>query len=100
MAPTTPINLWLDCLSTKSRGAIRLDERRNFQSVRMDDVLQGLAETQSEGKDLDEWLEKYHEYPLVLRLLPYWEREITPFHHVVRDTENRAWVGLGGVSTP
>jgi hypothetical protein len=56
-----------------------------------------LAETQSEGKDLDEWvLEKYHEYPLVL-LLPTGKGKLMPFHHLVRDTENHAWVGLGGL---
>jgi hypothetical protein len=103
MAHITPVNLWLNCLSAESSGVIRLDESKEFRSVRINDVLKGLENyKRDESADLDDWIDEFHDLPIIL-LLPTGKGKLTPFHHIIRDKQNKTWVGLsglGGVSTP
>ena len=44
MAPPTPVNLWLDCLTAESNGSIQFDDSKGFYSVKIDEITKGMAD--------------------------------------------------------
>jgi hypothetical protein len=102
MAPTTTTNLWLDCLAAESTGAIRFEESKEFYSVRLNDVFEGLEAAHNGDKEWEEWIDEFGPHPIIL-LLPAAKGKLVPFHHFVQDGGGQQWVGLaglGGASTP